>query len=111
MAAELEKALKQAPDDWKLRRVYADWLEEQGRGEEAEEQRRVAVEWELREDGRRPRADKAEYRTTDDSAAWRKLHKIRHAGCYICPWHDGENRGRRPHRSWKKRRKQRWRAR
>jgi uncharacterized protein (TIGR02996 family) len=40
---DFEAALDLAPDDWALRRVYADWLEEQGDYELAHAQRWMAV--------------------------------------------------------------------
>ena len=34
-----------------------------------------------------------EYKETDNSSVWRKLHKRFHARCSICPWHGNENAG------------------
>ena len=48
-----------------------------------------------------------EQEKTDDSQIYKRLHKYLHAGCALCPWHSGENIGRRPKHGEKKKRK-RW---
>jgi uncharacterized protein (TIGR02996 family) len=108
--ANLETALARAPWDRELRLIYADFLEECGDTDAAEDQRRAAS----RKQRRRPRGDRPGSRdvhnTTASNSVFRKLHKRRFAGCDRCPWHRGDNAGRRPaHSSWKKHRKHRWR--
>lgn len=51
--------------------------------------------------------DREEQRSTDNSRTYRRLHKYLHAGCALCPWHGGENTGRRPAHGVKKSRKPR----
>jgi uncharacterized protein (TIGR02996 family) len=107
---KLKAALGQNPWDHELRLVYADCLEEHDQVAAAEEQRRAAAKKQRRRARGRAPGIRETYDTTDSSAVYRKLHKRRFAGCDRCPWHGGENAGRRPgHSSWKKAHKQQWR--
>jgi uncharacterized protein (TIGR02996 family) len=111
MRDDFKDALERAPRDINLRRIYADWLEEQGELAEARAQREIADELEPHDRERRPSGGREECDTTACSAVYRKICKRLFAGCDRCPWHDGDNRSRRPaHGSWKKSRKQRWRG-
>jgi uncharacterized protein (TIGR02996 family) len=110
MNDDFEKALELAPNNSALRRVYADWLEEQGRLAEARYQREIAGDPNRGEEERYRLGCKAELDTTTNSAVYRKVLKEMFAGCSRCPWHGGENISHRPaHTSWKKSRKRRWR--
>lgn len=110
MQARLKAALGRTPWDQELRLIYADWLEEHGHDDAAGEQRRLAGKKQRHPTKGRGPGSRETYDTTDSSAIYRKLHKRRFAGCDRCPWHGGDNTGRRPTRcSWKKSRKHRWR--
>ncbi len=110
MLARLETALGQTPWDDDLRLVYADCLDDHGQAEAAEAQRVRAAR--KRRKGKSCRSrDRKCYDNTGDSAIFRKLHKRRFAGCDRCPWHSGENAGRKPaHTSWKKNKTKQWRS-
>ena len=110
MQAEFEAVLQRTWWDWQVRLIYADWLEDHGQPDAALEQRLIA--WEKRRRvAKGPPRDRQDYDTTHSSAVYRKLRKRRLAGCDRCPWHRGDNIGRRArHSSWKKSRRQQWRA-
>lgn len=71
--------------------VYADYLEENGKPLSAQVWRdRYAEEGKIL-----PHRERLEYKSTDSDAVWRRWHKMKNAGCSFCPWHGGENQGRR----------------
>jgi len=101
MRADFEAALRLNPADWRLRLVYADWLDEQGHTEEGRAQRDLAAERGTQAPRRLRLKD--EGRTTGNSSVYRKRLKF-----WIDYREDDSFLHRPRHVSWKRNRRTRW---